>query len=73
VKLVFNISLDNAVKHAKTQYGKLINAMRQIFEDDTRVLEALTRGFEPTDIPDRINYPVGRAFHQQKTGELQHV
>lgn len=73
VKLVFNISLDNAVKHAKTQYGKLINAMRQIFEDDTRVLEALTRGFEPTDIPDRINYPVGRAFHQQKTGEHQYV
>jgi len=73
-KLVFNTTLENAIKHAKTQYGKLLNALRQLYSDeahsDRKVLDVLTRGLEITDIPDRINYPVGRGLHLEKTGEL---
>lgn len=73
-KLVFNTTLENAIKHAKTQYGKLLNALRQLYSDekhcDQKVLDVLTRGLAITDIPDRINYPVGRGLHMEKTGEL---
>nr|WP_204244004.1 replication initiation factor domain-containing protein [Vibrio galatheae] len=74
-KVVFQTSLENAMKHARVQYGKLLNALRQFYADekspDKHVLDALTKGLELTDIPDRINYPVGRGLHMEKTGEIQ--
>ncbi|MBG0757605.1 replication initiation factor domain-containing protein [Vibrio cidicii] len=71
VKLVFNISLENAIKHAKTQYGKLINALQLIYDKPEEVLAVLTKGLTTADIPDRINYPVGRGIHtKQQSGEL---
>ncbi|MBF9000489.1 replication initiation factor domain-containing protein [Vibrio nitrifigilis] len=72
VKLTFKTNLENAIKHARVQYGKLVNAMRLLYEDDSHVMEVLTRGFELNDIPDRINFPVGWEYHHQKTGELAH-
>ncbi|WP_253816094.1 replication initiation factor domain-containing protein [Vibrio coralliilyticus] len=69
-KIQFMTSFENAVKHARVQYGKLVNAMRQLYDDDAHILETLTKGLELTDIPDRINFPVGRDFHLEKTGEI---
>ncbi len=73
-KVAFNTSVENAIKHAKVQYGKLLNALRQLYADekrpDKKILDVLTKGLEITDIPDRINYPVGRGLHLEKTGEI---
>ncbi|WP_045414131.1 replication initiation factor domain-containing protein [Vibrio owensii] len=66
VKAVFNTTLDNAIKHAKTQYGKLINLMTQLYADEKncheKVISRLIEGLDITDIPDRINFPVGRGL-----------
>ncbi len=70
VRVLFNTTVENAVKHARVQYGKLINLMRQLYDKDTKILEVLTQGLESTDIPDRINFPVGRGVHLEKTGVL---
>ncbi|MCG9583711.1 replication initiation factor domain-containing protein [Vibrio tubiashii] len=69
-KIKFMTSFENAVKHARVQYGKLVNAMRQLYDDDKQILETLTKGLELNDIPDRINFPVGRDLHLEKTGEI---
>lgn len=70
-RVLFNTTLDNAVKHARVQYGKLINLMRQLYDKDAQILDVLTRELDVTDIPDRINFPVGRGLHHEKTGDYQ--
>ncbi len=67
VKVQFQTTLENAIKHAKTQYGKLINLMSQLYADEKnsheKIIKRLTDGLDITDIPDRINFPVGRALN----------
>lgn len=70
-RVLFNTTLDNAVKHARVQYGKLINLMRQLYDKDAQILDVLTQELDVTDIPDRINFPVGRGLHHEKTGDYQ--
>ncbi|MDN3685833.1 hypothetical protein QW180_28870 [Vibrio sinaloensis] len=36
VRVLFNTTLENAVKHARVQYGKLLNLMRQVYEEDKK-------------------------------------
>ncbi|GIA25813.1 replication initiation factor family protein [Vibrio cholerae] len=71
-KILLNVTLENAIKHAKTQYGKLINALRLIYGDSQYIVETLTKGLDENDIPDRLNHPVGRAFNYQQSGEYSY-
>ncbi|WP_338116256.1 replication initiation factor domain-containing protein [Vibrio brasiliensis] len=70
-RVLFNTTLENAVKHARVQYGKLINLMRQVYDKDAKILDVLTKELDVMDIPDRINFPVGRGLHYEKTGDYQ--
>ncbi|NVJ57998.1 MAG: replication initiation factor domain-containing protein [Vibrionaceae bacterium] len=69
-RVVFNTTVENAVKHARVQYGKLVNLMRQLYDTDKKILDVLTKDLDITDIPDRINFPVGRGLHLEKTGVI---
>ncbi|WP_317627962.1 replication initiation factor domain-containing protein [Vibrio sinaloensis] len=70
-RVLCNTAFDNAIKYARVQYGKLINLMRQVYDKDQQILDVLTKDLDITDIPDRINYPVGRGLHLEKTGDYQ--
>lgn len=48
----------NAVQNLRNQYGKMINLMRLVTEDDRQIIEILTRGLGITEIPERFNIPV---------------
>lgn len=49
---------NNAVETLAFQYGKMINFMRLVSDNDTEIINRLTRGLSPTDIPERFNIPV---------------
>ncbi|BDU37172.1 replication initiation factor domain-containing protein [Vibrio nigripulchritudo] len=72
-KVVFNTNLENMVKHAKVQYGKLINVLAHLYESPDEVIKKLTQGFDiQSDIPDRLNLPVGQLTTLQKSGDLDY-
>lgn len=53
-KAIYN----NAIDTLAFQYGKMINFMRLVSNSDTEIIDRLTRGLSPTDIPERFNIPI---------------
>ena len=59
VRNAFYTSVENALGHAKVQFGKTVNFMSNIMGlSPYEIVERLTAGLDETDLPERLNIPI---------------
>ncbi|MGR5267711.1 replication initiation factor domain-containing protein [Vibrio astriarenae] len=56
-RVIANASLDRFMDTARKQYGKFVNFLKVIYEDNDKVVELMTKGLTAQDIPERLNMP----------------
>ncbi|GAL13885.1 RstA phage-related replication protein [Vibrio astriarenae] len=56
-RVIANAKLDRYLDTARNQYGKFINFLAAIYQDNHKVVQAMTKGLSLSDIPERLNMP----------------